>query len=78
MTLNTLITLITLITGPVQGLHSGHVVPVEADHALEAPVEGRHQGPVLVAVGQPQAVTKLVCRGLQQVSPGVATQAPMF
>ena len=39
-----------VITGPIQGLDRGHVIPVEADHVLEAPVEGSHEGPVLVTV----------------------------
>ena len=67
-----------VINSPVQGLDRGHVIPVEADHVLEAPVEGSHEGPVLVTVWQTQAVAKLMRRRLQQICPCLAPQGPVL
>ena len=52
---------------PVEFLDGLDVVGGELDVGGEAAVEGRHQGRPLVAVPQPQRVTELVRRGLQQV-----------
>ena len=53
--------------GSVQRLDGHHVIAVQADLLLESSVEGRHEGAVLLGVGEAQAVPELVGRGLQQV-----------